>query len=88
MKFSKVATSVFDAARELWKYYHCQPNCNVNASLYDIKEHFQGRNDSGKMNNKSNDVTYMNLIGTLRDKLKLLAIEIEPMVYKYEFLKI
>jgi hypothetical protein len=59
----------------------------VNASLYDIREHFQGRNASGKMNNKSEDAHYMQLIGDLRDKLKLLAKKIEPKVYEYGFLK-
>jgi hypothetical protein len=87
IKFSEEATAVFDAGRELWKYYHRQPNCNVNASLYDIKEHFQGRNDTGKMNNKSSDEAYMNLIGNLREKLRLLSKKIEPKVYEYGFLK-
>jgi hypothetical protein len=85
--FSPEATAVFHAGRELWKYYHQQPNCNVNASLYDIKEFFQGRNEKGKMNNKSSDETYMNLIGDLREKLRQLADKIEPKVYEYEFLK-
>lgn len=85
--FSAVAQEVFDAGRELWRYYHKQPNCNVNASLYDIREHFQGRNEQGKMNNKSSDETYMNLITNLRDKLKLLQAKIEPKVYEYGFLK-
>jgi hypothetical protein len=87
LKFSEKATAVFDAGRELWKYYHRQPNCNVNASLYDIKEYFQGRNEAGKMNNKSSDETYMNLIGNLRDALKQLAEKIEPKVYEYGFLQ-
>ncbi|NLJ20446.1 MAG: hypothetical protein GX429_04930 [Bacteroidales bacterium] len=87
LKFSEEATAVFDAGRELWKYYHRQPNCNVNASLYDIKEHFQGRNEKGKMNNRSEDETYMNLIGNLRDALTQLAKKIEPKVYEYGFLK-
>lgn len=87
LEFSPEATTVFDTGRELWKYYHKQPNCNVNASLYDIREHFQGRNETGKMNNKSSDETYMNLIGDLREKLKQLADKIEPKVYEYEFLK-
>lgn len=85
--FSQEATDVFTSGRELWKYYHKQPNCNVNASLYDIREHFQGRNEGGKMNNKSDDEIYMKLIGDLRGKLKLLAKKIEPKVYEYEFLK-
>lgn len=87
LKFSPEAIAVFDAGRELWKYYHSQPNCNVNSSLYDIREYFQGRNEKGKMNNKSTDETYMQLIGNLREKLKLLAEKIEPKIYKYEFLK-
>jgi len=85
--FSTEATAVLDSARELWKYYHRQPSCNVNASLYDIREHFQGRNEAGKMNNKSSDETYMQLISDLREKLKQLADKIEPKVYKYGFLK-
>ncbi|MBX2932371.1 MAG: hypothetical protein KF781_10555 [Chitinophagaceae bacterium] len=87
LQFSEEAKDVFDAGRELWKYYHQQPNCNVNASLYDIRECFQGRNEKGKMNNKSTDETYTNLISNLREKLKILAEAIEPKVYKYSFLK-
>ena len=86
--FSAEATAVLDAGRELWKYYHRQPGCNVNASLYDIREHFQGRNEAGKMNNKSSDETYTGLIGDLREKLRELAQKIEPKVYEYEFLKL
>lgn len=85
--FSTESKEVFDAGRELWKYYHKEPKCNVNASLYDIREYFQGRNEAGKMNNKSSDETYMNLIGGLREKLRQLADKIEPKVYVYEFLK-
>jgi len=85
--FSAEATEAMNSGRELWKYYQGQPNCNVNASLYDIREHFQGRNDTGKMNNKSDDDTYMQLIVDLREKLRLLADKIEPKVYEYEFLK-
>ncbi len=85
--FSPEATAVFDAGREFWKYYHKQPNCNVNASLYDIREHFQGRNEAGKMNNKSLDEAYTDLIGNLREKLRQLAEKIEPKVYEYEFLR-
>jgi len=85
--FSEEATAVFDAGRELWKYYHAQKDVNVNASLYDIREYFQGRNEKGKMNNKSDDATYTELIGNLREKLKDLAEKIKPKVYEYEFLK-
>ncbi|MBN2663949.1 MAG: hypothetical protein JXR68_09900 [Bacteroidales bacterium] len=87
LHFSEEAKTVFNAGQKLWQYYHEQPNCNVNASLYDIREHFQGRNDKGRMNSKSNDETYMKLITNLRDKLKLLAKKIEPKVYEYGFLK-
>jgi len=85
--FSATAKSVFDAGQQLWKYYHQQPNINVNASFYDIRAHFQGRSAKGRMNSKSDDEKYMELIKTLRNELKELAKEIEPKVYKYEFLK-
>ena len=86
LEFSDCAKAVFDAGRELYIYYHAQPNCNVNASLYDIKEHFQGRNEKGKMNNKSQDEKYTELIGNLRDNLNVLAEKIQPKVYEYGFL--
>ena len=85
--FSPQAQAVFSAGFALWQYYHQQPNCNVNASLYDIREHFQGRNAIGKMNNKSTNETYMCLIKNLREQLKLLQKNIEPKVYEYGFLK-
>ena len=99
LEFSIEATAVFDAGRELWNYYHSQnfPSdrgvpegrgvYNVNASLYDIREHFQGRNDKGRMNARSNDERYTELISELRNKLALLADKIKPKVYEYEFLK-
>ena len=102
-EFSPEAKKVFDAGRELWKYYHTQPDINactlrtcawhstsstsVNASLYDIREYFQGRNEKGIMNNKSNDEKYNELIDNLRSALKILAKKIEPKVYEYGFLK-
>jgi len=84
--FSRTAKEVFKAGKELWRYYHKQPKCNVNASLYDIREYFQGRNAQGKMNNKSNDEKYNELIGNLRSTLRELAEKIEPKVYEYGFL--
>ena len=86
-EFSEEAKAVFDAGRELWKYYHSKPNVNANASLYDIREYFQGRNDKGRMNSKSDDQNYMALIGELRNKLNFLADKIKPKIYEYEFLK-
>jgi hypothetical protein len=85
--FSSEAKAVFNAGRKLWTYYHSQKKANVNASLYDIREHFQGRNEKGKMNNTSKDETYNALIADLRSALKALAQKIEPKVYEYGFLR-
>lgn len=85
--FSEEATAVFDAGRELWRYYHSQEGAKADASFYDIRMHFQGKNDKGRMNSDSNDAKYTELVGTLRKKLKILAAKIEPKVYEYEFLK-
>jgi hypothetical protein len=54
--------------------------------LYDIREFFQGRDDNGKMNNKSGDDTYNALIKELRQALSVLADKIKPKVYEYRFL--
>ena len=86
LKFSAEAKAVFKAGKKLWQYYHAQPSANVNASLYDIREFFQGRDPSGKMNNKSGDDTYNKLITDLRSALKILALKIQPKVYEYGFL--
>jgi hypothetical protein len=88
LEFSPEAKAVFDAGRELWRYYHAQPGCNVNASLYDIRAHFQLRDGKGKMNNSSDDETYMLLIRKLREQIKILAIKLQPKVYQYGFLKV
>ena len=87
LQFSATAQTVMDAGRELWRYYHAQPDVNPNASLYDIRAYFQGRNEKGKMNNTSTDECYNTLIGNLRQTLKELAKKIEPKVYEYGFLK-
>ena len=87
LKFSTEAKAVFEAGKKLWIYYHNQPKCNVNASFYDIREHFQGRNAKGKMNNKSKDDEYNRIISNLREKLKILSQKIVPKVYEYGFLK-
>jgi hypothetical protein len=85
--FSDEAKLVFDAGKKLWQYYHSQADTNVNASLYDIREHFQGRNDAGKMNNKSEDEDYMKCIKQLREQLQVLETKLQPKVYEYGFLK-
>ena len=89
-EFSPEAKDVFDAWKKLWTYYH--ENCSnsdytANASLYEIREYFQWRNDKWKMNNKSDDEKYMGLIWNLREKLKILWDKIAEKVYEYEFLK-
>jgi hypothetical protein len=86
-KFSDEAKAVFDAGKELWKYYHSQKDINVNASFYDIREYFQGRNDKGRMNSRSTDEKYTELIGNLRVKLNIVADKIKPKIYEYGFLK-
>jgi hypothetical protein len=88
---SAEARALLDAGRELWKYYHVKAKNNqsasVNASFYDIREFFQGRNNRGTMNAASTDETYNALIGTLREKLGTLTEKIRPKVYEYGFLK-
>lgn len=83
---SNEAQNVYNAGLELWKYYHSQPKANPDASFYDIRKFFQGET-KGRMNNGSDDEKYMELIGDLRDKMKLLAKKIETKVYEYGFLK-
>ena len=88
LQFSDEAKAVFDAGRELWKYYHSQKDINVNSSFYDIREFFQGRNEkTGRMNNKSTDEKYTELIADLRLRQNILADKIKPKIYEYEFLK-
>jgi hypothetical protein len=86
-EFSAEAQAVFDAGRALWTYYHSQAEANVNASFYDIRAHFQGRNAEGRMNAKSEDTKYTALISDLRNQLNALADKIKPKIYEYEFLK-
>ncbi len=88
LEFSTEAKALFESGRQLWKYYHTQENWLVNASLYDIRSYFQGRNaKTARMNSKSMDEKYNLLINSLREKLKTLAQKIEPKIYDYGFLK-
>ncbi|MDL0080853.1 hypothetical protein [Helicobacter zhangjianzhongii] len=90
--FSDEAKEVLQAGKELFKHYHKQAkdekSYNPNAALYDIKAHFQGFNDKGKMNpsQKAQDEAYKERLGTLNYALKNLAKKIEIKVYEYEFL--
>ncbi|MCL2596980.1 MAG: hypothetical protein FWD66_04840, partial [Paludibacter sp.] len=88
-EFSPEATAVFDAGLELWKYYHKTIGAGdeVNASLYDIKEYFKGRNEKGSVNQKSADKEFNRLNENLNFSMKNLAQKIEPKIYEYEFLK-
>lgn len=88
---SSEAEAVLLSGRELWRYYHQQPDAIPDASYYDIRLHFQGTkiNKQGKiqMNNDSADAQYNQLNGDLKIKIKSLAKKIEPKVYGYGFLK-
>ncbi|GAA9316826.1 hypothetical protein BTM393_15010 [Helicobacter pylori] len=93
LEFSLCASRVRDAGRKIYHYYHKQASTNrlynTNASLYDIKEFFQGRNAQGKLNlpAKAKDEYYKQLYANLQDALKDLAKEIQPKVYEYGFLR-
>lgn len=76
-----------EAGKALWRYYHEQSEAIADAALYDIRLHFQGVNDKGKMNTGSQDEHYNLLMAELRQSLKVLAQKIEPKVYEYGFLK-
>ena len=84
--FSEEAIAVFNAGRELWQYYHSQPNANPNASYYDIREYFQGRNEKGRMNPTSEDAEYNRLHAHLKEVMSVLADAIATKVYEYGFL--
>ncbi len=93
LEFSETALSVLNAGREIYRYYHAQDftnhDYNTNASLYDIKEFFQGRNAQGKLNPpmKAKDTYYKQLYVNLQDALKDLAKDLQPKVYEYGFLR-
>lgn len=95
INFSNEAKAVFSAGLELWQYYHKTARDTKeylnNASLYDIREFFQGRsygiNGKSRMNNKSDDSHYTFLLSNLRNELKYLSKKIELKTYEYEFLK-
>ncbi len=93
LEFSQSALNVFNAGKEIYRYYHTQDFTNrpynANASLYDIKEFFQGRNAQGKLNlpAKAKDEYYKQLYANLQDALKDLAKDLQPKVYEYGFLR-
>lgn len=94
IQFTPAAQAVMEAGRKIWEYYMAQKPkiygaepINVNASFYDIRVYFQGRDDKGKMRSDSEDQTYMSLLRDLRNNQKILAKQIEKKVYLYGFLK-
>ena len=84
---SDAASVGMAAGREVWRYYMRQPGINVNASLYDIKAFFKGRDEKGRMNATSPDEHFNTLMENLRVALQELAKQIETKVYAYGFLK-
>nr|WP_236681172.1 hypothetical protein [Campylobacter lari] len=92
VEFSNEAKELLKAGKELFKYYHThkeKAGYLVNASLYDIKEFFQGRDEKGKMNmpSKAKDEHYKILLSDLNLALNVLAKKIEPKIYEYNFLR-
>lgn len=89
--FSTEAKAVFDAGRVLWKYYHQQPDANLNAAYYDIRKYFQGtkidKNGKEIMNSTSEDETYIRLHSTLRLAHRRLSKKIEQKVFEHGFLR-
>ncbi|BDQ28254.1 hypothetical protein ASB7_00910 [Helicobacter ailurogastricus] len=87
--FTAATQSVLEAGRKLYRHYHSQERSNPNASLYDIKEFFSGRDGSGKLNppHKAKDPHYKELYATLKVSLDTLAQELQPKVYAYGFLR-
>ncbi len=84
---SPEAQAVYNAGLALWRYYHSQLNALADASFYDIRLHFQGRDQKGDMNKTSSDAHYTQLLANLKRALKALGEQIKPKVYEYGFLK-
>ncbi|HBK1915484.1 TPA: hypothetical protein LGE50_000115 [Campylobacter jejuni] len=92
IEFSPQANELLKAGKELFKYYHTHSedkNYLANASLYDIKEFFQGRDEKGRMKlpSQAKDEHYKALLSDLNANLKILAKKLEPKIYEYGFLK-
>lgn len=91
IEFSETARAVLEAGKSLWIYYHQQKDANPDASLYDIRMHFQGKKITARgkeqMNPDSKDVQYTEKIRDLRQKLSLLGLKIEINLFDHGFLK-
>ncbi len=86
IELSAEAMRVLNAGRALWQHYHAQRNAIPNASFYDIREHFQGRDGHGRMNGDSPDAKYNALLRDLRKAMKDLGDTIAEKVYIHGFL--
>jgi hypothetical protein len=85
LEFSSEANDVFNSGKELWKLYHRQKNINHNASLFEIKQYFQGFNGKGKLNIKSQNSEYSKLLDSLKINLDKLGNKINLKSLEYEF---
>ncbi len=87
--FSSEATAVLNAGKALRSYYNGEedPELNVNASLYEIREYYRGRTDKGRLMPKSADEQFQKFDDALKNALKALAEKIAPKTYRYGFLK-
>ena len=90
-QMSKEAKAVFEAGKALWAYYHktikSAKRALVDASLYEIREYFKGRDEKGRMKTKATDEGFNELDAELRSSLRALAKKIQPKVYEYGFLR-
>ena len=87
---SDEATQVMTSGKRIWAYYAekiAVLGGNHNASLYDIKEYFKGRDEKGRMNSKSEDERFNELMDDLRVSMQSLCKAIVPKIYSYGFLK-
>jgi hypothetical protein len=89
--YSSSAQAVYNAGLALWRYYHQSikndDSASVDASLYEIREYFKGRNASSRMNSRSADPQFTALDTALKEALEMLSMSIQPKVYEYGFLK-
>ena len=89
-EFSAEAKAALDAGRDVWRFYHKSIRdsygMNVNAGLYEIRDHFRGR-ANGRMKSKSADAEFQAIDDKLKSAVAALAQKIAKKVYKYGFLK-
>jgi hypothetical protein len=84
---SAEAQAIYEVGKAFWRYSHSQPDAKPDASLYDIRAYFQGRDAQGKVKPTSEDITYRHLNQTLKEALATLAQKIAEKAYAYGFLR-